>query len=136
MIAREEYRLMRVHMVAAMEIQRVYRGHIGRKKALRRKEWENAEPGPERLKLGLKLIEESKIAFERQQEEIDAVTNAMVSSRRFQDELNKPGASVSSVMDKLNLKHATAKDFERILGIPWPILSVGSPLMLFGYLLR
>lgn len=56
------------------------------------------------------------------QQEIDAVTNAMVSSRRFQDELNKPGASVSSVMDKLNLKHATAKDFERILGIPWPLI--------------
>ena len=48
-------------MVAAMEIQRTYRGHLGRKKALRRKEWANAEPGPESLKLGLKLIEESQI---------------------------------------------------------------------------
>ena len=73
MVAREEYRLMRVHMVAAVECQRTYRGHLGRKKAARRREWENAEPGPERLKLGLKLIEESKVAFERQQEEIDAL---------------------------------------------------------------
>jgi len=60
-VAREEYRLMRVHMVASVEVQRVYRGHLGRKKAVRRRDWENAEPGPERLKLGLKLIEESKV---------------------------------------------------------------------------
>merc|ERR1719198_2811847 len=64
---------MRIHIVAATELQRAYRGHLGRKKAARRREWENAEPGPERLKLGLKLIEESKVAFERQQEEIDAL---------------------------------------------------------------
>lgn len=32
MVAREEYRLMRVHVVAAVELQRVYRGHLGRKK--------------------------------------------------------------------------------------------------------
>jgi hypothetical protein len=77
-VAREEYRLMRVHVVAAIEVQRVYRGHLGRKKALRRRDWETAEPGPERLKLGLKLIEESKVAFERQQEEIDALHRAQV----------------------------------------------------------
>lgn len=53
--------------------------------------------------------------------EINAVYNAMVSSKRFQDELNKPGANVNSVMDKLNLKQASARDFERILGIPWPL---------------
>lgn len=55
------------------------------------------------------------------QEEIMAVSNAMMASRRFQDELQKSGASVGSVMEKLNLKHATARDFERILGVPWPI---------------
>ena len=76
MVAREEYRLMRVHTVAATEVQRVYRGHLGRRKAERKRAWENAEAGPERLKLGLKLIEESKIAFERQQEEIDALHRA------------------------------------------------------------
>lgn len=54
-------------------------------------------------------------------EEIEAVANAMLASKRFQDELKRPGATVESVMDKLGLKHATAKEFERILGIPWPI---------------
>lgn len=55
------------------------------------------------------------------QTEIEAVTNAMLASRRFQDELKRPGATVDSVMNKLNLKHASAREFERILGVPWPL---------------
>ena len=79
-MAREEYRKVRVHSLAATEIQRMYRGRIGRKTATRRKKWEATEPGPERLKLGLGLIEESKVAFERQQEEIDALHRAQQSA--------------------------------------------------------
>jgi hypothetical protein len=45
----------------------------------------------------------------------------MMASRRFQDELNRHGATVESVMQKLNLKHASAREFERILGVPWPL---------------
>lgn len=55
------------------------------------------------------------------QDEVMAVSNAMMASKRFQDELRAPGASVESVMDKLGLKHATAREFERILGIPFPL---------------
>jgi hypothetical protein len=55
------------------------------------------------------------------QSEIDAVTNAMVSSRRFQDELSRPGATVESVFEKLALKNASRAEFERILKIAWPI---------------
>lgn len=55
------------------------------------------------------------------QSEIQAISNAMLASKRFQQELKKPGASVESVMNKLNLKHASAKEFERILGIPFPL---------------
>lgn len=54
-------------------------------------------------------------------EEIQAVTNAMMASRRFQDELEREGATVESVMQKLGLKHASAREFERILGVPWPL---------------
>jgi hypothetical protein len=54
-------------------------------------------------------------------EEVNAVANAMMSSRRFQDELQRPGASVESVVQKLGLKHASAREFERILGVPWPL---------------
>lgn len=55
------------------------------------------------------------------QEEVNAVTNAMMASRRFQEELSRPGATVESVMAKLGLKHASAREFERILGVPWPL---------------
>jgi pimeloyl-ACP methyl ester carboxylesterase len=72
-VAKEEFRSLRIHLLASVEIQRIYRGYLGRKIMSRRRQWETAEPGPERIKLGLKLIEESKLAFERQQEEIDAL---------------------------------------------------------------
>merc|ERR1711871_1572320 len=75
-VAREEYRSLRIHAVAANEVQRVYRGHIGRKTVRRRREWSATEPGPDRIKLGLKLIEESKRAFEQQEEEINALHRA------------------------------------------------------------
>ena len=55
------------------------------------------------------------------QEEIDAVSNAMLASRRFQDELRHPGASIESVMNKLGLKNASAREFESILGVRWPL---------------
>jgi hypothetical protein len=54
-------------------------------------------------------------------QEVQTVANAMMASRRFQDELDRPGASVESVMQKLQLKHASAREFERILGVPWPL---------------
>jgi hypothetical protein len=54
-------------------------------------------------------------------EQVNAVSNALLSSRRFQDELQRPGASVESVVQKLGIKHMSAQAFERELGIPWPI---------------
>ena len=75
-VAKEEFRSMRIQVLAAIEMQRWYRGCLGRKIVARRREWDEATPGPERIKLGLKMIEESKIAFERQQEEIDALHRA------------------------------------------------------------
>lgn len=55
------------------------------------------------------------------QEEVQAVTSAMMASRRFQEELERPGATVESVMQQLGLKHASAREFERILGVSWPL---------------
>ena len=53
--------------------------------------------------------------------EVRAVANAMMASRAFQDEINRPGASVESVMQKLGLKRASAQEFERALSVPWPL---------------
>lgn len=57
----DRYARVRASSIAAVEIQRVYRGVIGRKKASRRLQWAQSEPGPERLKLGVRLIEDSKV---------------------------------------------------------------------------
>lgn len=54
-------------------------------------------------------------------EEIMAVMNALMSSRRFQDELRNPGASVQSVVEKLKVKQMSAAEFERVFGVPWPL---------------
>jgi len=54
-------------------------------------------------------------------DEVNAIANAMTSSRRFQDELSRPGATVESVFEKLALKNASRAQFERTLGISWPI---------------
>ncbi|RYH28338.1 hypothetical protein EON65_12485 [archaeon] len=75
-VCKEEYRSLRIHILAAIEIQRYFRGYLGRKKMARKRLWQNTKPGPERIKLGLQFIEESKQAFERQQEEIDALHRA------------------------------------------------------------
>lgn len=53
--------------------------------------------------------------------EVKAVAAALKSSRKFQDELRRPGASVQSVMDLLRIKQMSARDFERVLGVRWPL---------------
>ena len=55
------------------------------------------------------------------EDQVRAVSNAMLASRRFQEELRRPGASVDSVVQKLGVKHMSAQEFERALGVPWPL---------------
>ena len=63
----------------------------------------------------------TQVKYRGTEDEINAIINAMHSSRRFQDELSRPGASVESVIEKLNLKNADAREFEKILGVRWPL---------------
>lgn len=63
----------------------------------------------------------SKLKIRGTQNEVAAITSALKSSRRFQDELKKPGATVQSVMNALNIKNLRGREFERVLGIPWPL---------------
>jgi len=63
----------------------------------------------------------SQLRIKGTRQEIDALANALKASRRFNQELNKSGATVDSVMNKLGLKHARGKEFERITGVPWPL---------------
>lgn len=54
-------------------------------------------------------------------DEIDAVADALLSSRKFQEELNRPGATVESVIQKLRVKEMSASTFQRVFGIKWPL---------------
>lgn len=47
--------------LAVVEIQRIYRGVIGRRTAKHRRAWAAAAFGPEKLKLGMRLIEDTKV---------------------------------------------------------------------------
>lgn len=53
--------------------------------------------------------------------QINAVYNAMWASKKFHDELKKPGATVDSVVQSLSAKHMTTREFEKVFGIPWPL---------------
>jgi hypothetical protein len=72
--------------------------------------------------LGAWLVNKvTNIKIRGSESEIRAVSNALLASKRFQEELRKPGATIDSVMNKLNIKHMSAKEFENQLGIRWPL---------------
>lgn len=54
-------------------------------------------------------------------DQMRAVIDAIASSKRFQQELNRPGATIDSVIDKLQLRNLTKSKFQQITGKPWPI---------------
>lgn len=55
------------------------------------------------------------------EDQVNAVMQAMVASRAFQDELSKPGATIDSVMSKLNVKNMTVAEFEKLFHLKWPL---------------
>lgn len=59
--------------------------------------------------------------FRGTKDEVQTVASALMASRRFQDELNRPGATVESVFEKLRVKNMSASEFQRTFGIPWPL---------------
>lgn len=54
-------------------------------------------------------------------DEITAIANALTSSKKFQEELNRPGATVESVIQKMRVKEMSASTFERVFGVKWPL---------------
>lgn len=54
-------------------------------------------------------------------QQMKAVTDAILNSKKFQQELNKPGATVDSVINKLRLRNLSKNDFQRLTGKPWPL---------------
>lgn len=54
-------------------------------------------------------------------DQVRAMAKAVVQSKLFQAELGKPGATVETVIKKLNLKNLTAAEFEELTGIRFPV---------------
>ncbi len=66
--------------LAANVVQRVYRGTLARRRVKRKREWQSTQPGPQRLQLGLRLIENSKESFERQRQELNSLHRKQMSA--------------------------------------------------------
>lgn len=54
-------------------------------------------------------------------EQIQAIVDIITSSKEFQKELMKKGASVESVMEKLDIQNLTKDKFEKVFGKKWPL---------------
>ena len=65
--------------------------------------------------------QKTRLKVKGSRQEIEKLATALVASKKFQHELKRDGATAQSVIQKLGLKNATAKDFERMTGIPWPM---------------
>lgn len=101
----ERLKVLRAYKVAATDIQRVFRGFSGKKKTHMIRKWENAEPGPERIKLGLELLQDSKNQFEVQQQQIDLLHQAQ----------ERAESSVSKIYDEMKESEEKLKEIENEL---------------------
>lgn len=54
-------------------------------------------------------------------QQVKAIVDAVISSKQFQQELSRPGATVDSVIDKLRLRNISKNQFQQLTGRPWPI---------------
>lgn len=52
---------------------------------------------------------------------IEVLARAVQSSKRFQDEIKRPGATVDSVIRALDLKNVDSRNFERVFGVRFPM---------------
>ena len=53
---------------------------------------------------------------------VAALTKAVIASKAFHDEISRPGATVESVIEKMNEKAFAAKEFEETTGRRWPLI--------------
>jgi len=107
----DAYYHSRIVHLAALNIQRVYRGSRGRRKTARKQMWAKTQPGPERLQLGLDLIQESKSAFTSQQDEIDALHRAQ---ERAETRVSKIHAGLKESEKELSVLEQELQDMDHL----------------------
>ncbi len=52
---------------------------------------------------------------------MQALAKAVIASKRFQEELKNPEATIDSVIEKMNLKNMSSQEFEELTGTRIPI---------------
>jgi hypothetical protein len=53
--------------------------------------------------------------------EEEVLARALLGSELFQRELSRPGATAMSVIEALGIGSMSPAEFERVLGVPWPL---------------
>ena len=54
-------------------------------------------------------------------EQINVVSEVLLASKTLHEELNRSGATVESVVDKVQKKNTAARKFEMAFGTRWPL---------------
>jgi hypothetical protein len=54
-------------------------------------------------------------------EQIQAITNAIVTSKEYQDEITREGATIEGVLEKLKQRNMAKNDFLKRTGKIWPL---------------
>jgi hypothetical protein len=62
-----------------------------------------------------------KLKLRGTNDQATALGRALLSSKKFQDELKRPGATIDSVINRLSVKNMDAQNFEKTFGIKWPV---------------
>ena len=68
-----------------------------------------------------KVIKNMPLKIKGTKQQLDAIANVIVASKSFQDELKKPGATIESVVKKLNLRNMSRNQFRNITGKDFPL---------------
>ena len=63
----------------------------------------------------------SNVKIKGTPEQVETIKRALVASRELHDEINRPEATVQSIMDRLEMKRQAADEFSQVVGLPWPI---------------
>jgi len=68
-----------------------------------------------------KVIKNMPLKIKGTKDQLKAISDAIVASKSFQDELKKPSASIESVVKKLNLKNMTRERFKQLTHRDFPL---------------
>lgn len=49
------------------------------------------------------------------------IKEAIMASKRFQDELSNPAANLETITERLRSKHSAANRFQETFGLQWPL---------------